>query len=58
MICNKTPGNDGLSSEFYDASWSEFKTPLLLPYKKSFLSEELSISKKRAVIKLIDNKDR
>ena len=58
MICNKTPGNDGLTSEFYDAFWSEFKTPLLLPYKKSFLSEELSISKKRAVIKLIDKKDR
>ena len=31
MICNKTPRNDGPASEFYEAFWSELKTPLLLP---------------------------
>ena len=39
MICNKTPGNDGLTSEFYIAFWSELKTPLLLSYKKVFCLE-------------------
>ena len=36
MVCNKTPGNDGLTSEFHEAFWSELKSPLLLPYKKVF----------------------
>ena len=40
MICNKTPANDGPTSEFYKAFWSELKTSLLLPYKKSFFCLE------------------
>ena len=28
MICNKTPGNDGLASEFCKAFWSELKKML------------------------------
>ena len=52
MICNKTPGNNYLTSEFYEDFWSELKTPLLLYYRKSFLSGELSISQKQGAIKL------
>ena len=58
IVCNKTPRNHGLTSEFYKGFWSELKTPLLLFYIKSFLSGELSISQKQAVIKLIGKKDR
>ena len=54
MICNKTPVNDGLTSEFYKTFRSEVKTPLLLSYKKK--SGELSISRKLAVIELIEKK--
>ena len=57
MISSKTPGNDGLSSEFYKAFWSELRTPLLLSYK-SFLSGELNITQKQAVTKLIEKKDK
>ena len=32
MVCNKTSGNDGLTSDFYEAFLSELKTPLLLSY--------------------------
>ena len=49
IICNKTPGNDRLTCEFYKAFWSELKTPLLLSYQKGFLSGELSISQKQVV---------
>ena len=52
MICKKTPGNDGLASEFYEAFWSELETPLSLSYKKIFLSGESSIPQKQAVVKL------
>ena len=55
MICNKTPRNNDLTSECYEAFWSELKTQLLLSCKKKFfLSGELSISQKQAVIKLIE----
>ena len=36
MPNNKTPGNDGLSKEFYEAFWNELKDPLL----KSFYHSE------------------
>ena len=56
MICNKTPGNNCLTSEFYEDFWSELKTPLLLYYRKSFLSGELRISQKQGAIKLTEKK--
>ena len=34
MDCNKTPGNDSLTSEFYKVLWPELKTPYF--YKKSY----------------------
>ena len=55
MICNKTPGIDGLTSEFSEAFWYEFKTTLLLSYKKK-LSTELSISKNKQLLNLLKKK--
>ena len=34
MENNKTPGNDGLTKEFFETFWLEIKLPLLL--KKAF----------------------
>ena len=41
---NKTPGNDGLSIEWYEHFWEEIKTPLIACFNKSFQSGELSAS--------------
>ena len=58
MEINKSPGNDGLTKEFYEAFWDHVKVPLLLSFKMAFLKKELSTSQKQAVIKLIEKKDR
>ena len=58
MPNDKSPGNDGLTKEFYETFWEDIKSPLVLSFKKSFLLEELSVSQKQAVIKLIEKKDR
>ena len=36
MLNGKTPGNDGLSKEFYEAFWNELKDPLLINDLKIF----------------------
>ena len=58
MEINKSPGNDGLTKEFYETFWDYVKVPLLLPFNMAFLKKELSTSQKQAVIKLIEKKDR
>ena len=58
MEINKSPGNDGLTNEFYEAFWDHVKVPLLLSYKMAFLKKELSASQKQGVIKLIEKKYR
>ena len=57
IFWNKSPGNDGLTKEFYEAFWDHFKVPLLLPFKMAFLKKELSTSQKQALVKLIEKKD-
>ena len=57
MICNKAPKNNGHISELYEVFWSELKAHLLISYKKSFLSGESRISRKQAVIKLVEKKE-
>ena len=53
---NKSPGNDGITKEFYEAFWDDLKTPLLLCVNEAFKGEELSTYQKQAVIKLIEEK--
>ena len=58
MPNNKSPGNDGLTKEFYEVFWEDLKTPLISSFKSAFDKSELSNSQKQAVIKLIEKKDK
>ena len=58
MKNDKFPGNDGITKEFYEFVWDDIKNSLSDSIKKSFVSDELSISQKQVVIKLIEKKDR
>ena len=53
---NKTPGNNGLTKEFYETFWDELKTPLMESVNQAFHTKILSISQRQAVIKLIKKK--
>ena len=57
MENNKSPGNDGLTKEFYITFWNEVKAPLLLETEKAYFVKQLSTLQKQAVIKLIEKKD-
>ena len=57
MEINKSPGNDGLTKEFYETFWDYVKVPLLLSFNMAFLKKELSTSQKQAVIKKKKKKD-
>ena len=58
MENNKSPGNNGLTKEFYIAFSNEVKAPLPLAIEKSYLVKQLSPPQKQAVIKLIEKKRR
>ena len=53
---NKTPGNDGLTIEFYVAFWSLIGRPLVDCINYSYEFGELSNSQKQAIINLIEKK--
>ena len=55
---NKTPGNDGLTIEFYKFFWSEIGTLLVDSLNYAYCHGELSSSQKQAVITLIEKKDK
>ena len=54
MRNNKTPGNDGLTKEFYETFWNEIKYVFLKSLKQPKEKRQLSISQRQAVIKLIE----
>ena len=58
MSNNKSPGNDGVTKEFYKTFWEDLKKPMCDSIKKAFHRGELSHSQKQATIKLIEKKDR
>ena len=58
MPNNKSPGNAGLTKEFYETFWEEIKIPLCNSITKSYQNGELCKSQRQAVIKLIEKKDK
>ena len=56
MKNNKSPGNDGLSKEFYFYFFKKLSDPLILVLNQSFVDGEISISQRQAVITLIEKK--
>ena len=53
---NKTPGNDGLSAEFYKVFWSEIGVILVNSLNYSYRCGELSTTQKQAAVTLIEKK--
>ena len=56
MEPDKSPGTDGLPSEFYLMFWNEVSQPLLEALNYGFEIGQMSISQKRGIIKLIPKK--
>ena len=52
MKRNKTPGCDGISTEFYIVFWDLLGEKLLLALKDSYLEGELPKSLKRGIISI------
>ena len=55
---NKSPGSDGLPSEFYCVFWLKISDLLLECLKESISNGEMSTSQKQSIIRLIPKKDR
>ena len=58
MENDKSPGNDGLTKEFYVTFWNDIKATFISSLKQAKERKELSISQMQAIIKLIEKKDR
>ena len=52
----KTPGNDGLTPEFYKKFWNLLGTLMTDSLNYSYIHGELSNSQKQAIIRLIEKK--
>ena len=58
MSGGKSPGNDGLTVEFYKFFWSDIKDILFASVCYSRMVGELSTSQKQAIIKLLEKRDK
>ena len=56
MNDNKSPGNDGLSKEFYICLFEKLADPFIQALNQSFVYGEMLTFQRRAVITLIDKK--
>ena len=56
MKVGKSPGNDGLTVEFYRTFWKELRDPLLKALREGITAGEMSFSQKQSVIRLIPKK--
>ena len=54
---NKTPGPDGIPSEFYKTFWTELGNEVFNTFIKSFEKCELTKSQKQGIINLIPKKE-
>ena len=57
MECNKTPGSDGLSAEFYKVFWNDIADFFLKSINQAYHAGQLSVTQRRGIIKLIPKKD-
>ena len=57
MKTNKTPGSDGLPTEFYKPFWVHIKDILLKSLNEAYEKGELSYSQRRGIIKLLYKKN-
>ena len=58
MSDDKSPGNDGISSEFYDFFWEEVGVLMYESFMEAKVKEELSASQRQAIIKLLEKMDK
>ena len=58
MDSGKSPGNDGLTIEFYKFFWSDLKNSLFNSALYSKSHGSLSVSQRQAIIKLLEKKDK
>jgi hypothetical protein len=58
MSEGRSPGNDGLSVEFYKFFWTDIKDFLFASVCHSRRVGELSTSQKQAIIKLLEKRDK
>ena len=58
MQSDKSPGNDGLTKEFYETFWKELKEIFVDSVSEAIEKGNLSTSQRQAIIKLIEKKDR
>ena len=58
MGCNKSPGYDGLTVEFYRAFWSTVRNLVVDSLNFAFEYSELSNSQNEAIVTLIEKQNR
>ena len=58
MKCNKAPGNDGFTTEFYCTFWHVIGEDVLAALNEAYAIGELSASQKQGVITLIEKKEK
>ena len=54
----KTPGNDGIPIEFYNAFWPLHSDILIDSFNEAFMKKGMSPSQRQAVITLIEKQDK